>query len=768
MPNARRLRPRVFLEGIEVPCSRVSFGTQRGDAAFAQVELVPLSTIKHLEPRTLVHIFVEDPYEPLSESKQEITVGKETRKLFNWFLAFEGEYYAKSYGKSVNNRYFMAQAIDYTSYWDNAKSYFFDATMAANLGDSIAAQPDSTEQVLERQSLQKTYNETPTAVGSRSWLAAQFKKTLAEGGDFAACVKEVFKQIANGNQFLRLAESRMRISDRIVNLTAGKGLLDLLNQEAMASLAESMAGQAEGGVKSLRDVLNSVLQFIFYDVTCMVNPSKVAAETDYLYPLVVNGQKLKISEYIIKPNLYFLPPPRCNVLFPSMYSDFSHSHDYFHEPTRLAYRPSLSAYGDDAKVTQQFVYYPPTVNNFMAQVENEAKTPWEESEDFDVTPLFGDEYAARIASRKYNQEDNPREPVTNRQVSTRLRMNDFLTQEESIRGINRIDMNLFPGVDNLRQYVTDEEFESYFRQIAEYLFFKQRFEHRKFSVTTSYNPHVAVGFPILLLDDGEADQNIIGYLDGVQHNITTQSAATTLMVSYGREVLELKDGEIFEPPIPPWFDPKVWGEGNRAKAAAEARQIAKEANETGDTLAILTAELDEGKKVQEAQAEAALSGANVFGDVDSAYQSALGVNSILIVGGQSERRTLVGATKRLLAEYREVKKKPNPEEAEKKFVSNYIRRPLVTMMEAFNFIDANYAVGTDLDELIRFVSSRKGARGIARFDGKFAGSPNVEDDKTKLFGLGFEYLDDSRQIERKRYVVEKYVKELKRSRGKKG
>jgi hypothetical protein len=136
--------------------------------------------VKHLEARTLVHIFTEDPYESLQSSATEV----DGRKLFNWFLAFEGEYHAKSFGKSTGSRSFAAMAVDYTSYWDNAKAYFYDATFAGNLGDNMGVQPGQGD-LLEIGSQQKTETTIATPTGTFSWMSSKFRDAINNGDDLS-------------------------------------------------------------------------------------------------------------------------------------------------------------------------------------------------------------------------------------------------------------------------------------------------------------------------------------------------------------------------------------------------------------------------------------------------------------------------------------------------------------------------------------------------------------------------------------------------------
>lgn len=71
----------------------------------------------------------------------------------------------------------------------------------------------------------------------------------------------------------------------------------------------------------------------------------------------VSGQVTKSKEeikggllmtQIFRPDIFFAAPPRCNVFFPDMYSNFSYSRNFLQEITRLRLRTSHWLFGSDA------------------------------------------------------------------------------------------------------------------------------------------------------------------------------------------------------------------------------------------------------------------------------------------------------------------------------------------------------------------------------------------------------------------------------------
>ena len=77
-----------------------------GVPASANITIVPLQNIRKVKPRTEAHIFLQD-------SKNFADT--------NFYLAFEGEVVGRAYGKAQDSGYMQLMAVDYSSYWDEAK-----------------------------------------------------------------------------------------------------------------------------------------------------------------------------------------------------------------------------------------------------------------------------------------------------------------------------------------------------------------------------------------------------------------------------------------------------------------------------------------------------------------------------------------------------------------------------------------------------------------------------------------------------------------------
>jgi len=122
MATGRPLRAKLLLEGIEVPFIGATITHTVNQAAIAYVDLVPHKIINNIKPRTLVQLYVRD-------YQDTVTGGG-----FPYVTAFEGEVFGYSFAKTPSSRTFSISCIDFTSYWDNVLTYFFNAQQSLGKG----------------------------------------------------------------------------------------------------------------------------------------------------------------------------------------------------------------------------------------------------------------------------------------------------------------------------------------------------------------------------------------------------------------------------------------------------------------------------------------------------------------------------------------------------------------------------------------------------------------------------------------------------------
>lgn len=234
----------------------------------------------------------------------------------------------------------------------------------------------------------------------------------------------------------------------------------------------------------------------------------------------------RLHTQIIKPDIWFGPPPRCNVIFPDRYDQKTYSRQFLAEPTRLLLKLHNEFYGED-ELFGSF-YFAPRVRT----VKGQKKT---------LQALFeGDIFPHELFTGIL--------PVFEKMGE----MNIFAVRSGNVDGKT-------PQV-GLAQ------------RSANFIYFKHRFAARQMPISGPFNPYLAVGFPALvlgryvdpatltahqakLLKEGRSSPqtrellgtHYVGMLAEVTHELSQNSARTSTRLAFAREYNEIT--QFFGPAI---------------------------------------------------------------------------------------------------------------------------------------------------------------------------------------------------------------------------
>jgi hypothetical protein len=652
MAVGRPLGAKLFLEGIEVPLLGATITSTVDQASIAYVDLVPQQAINDIKPRTHVVLAVRDFNNPALN--------------YPYVNAWEGEVYGFNFGKTVSSRSFSISCIDTTSYWDNALCYFMNTQQS--LGSAgMAALPAALNYTSAKA---QGFEVIPTNDGANvNYFKTVIDNALALVNNppptFLTAFVAVIKSITKVNDFYNFAESRLRIQDRI--LLNDSGLLpNLISNAQGATWFNGIIGQS-GGFTSLRSVINDLLGLIFHDNVSVPFPARVTAPPLAGAKLTgtVGSKNTTLGSYLFKPNLYMSPPPMCNVFFPDEYSQFQYSRSFFKEPTRLIYSPELPFFQSGESVALPMNYQPDSLQAFMYHLDFNNPVNYVNKSDTGIASDPG-HYLDEIV------QGDPAEPYV---ASTPLvREGQFLTNEERVKGIWMARESLFPAATMFNVAASEGSNAmaySFTQQIAHYLFYKKRFETRQLQITSHLKLSVVPGFNVLVLDDSDAQQNVVAYCSSVTHRIyATEGGYTNVSLSYARtpdeEAQASSNGS--EPPIPPWYNPDIFG---KITAPPASKSAPTEVANAGGLL-VSTSKLS------------------------TFYQSLLGDKGYRAVTDYAQKEpTLIGAVAYLLAEYRT--RRALGSEDVQQYISSLTGRDYVRVEDTMAFLGASLPKDVKLD-----------------------------------------------------------------------
>lgn len=182
--------------------------------------------------------------------------------------------------------------------------------------------------------------------------------------------------------------------------------------------------------------------------------------------VVTNSRKsrtpARLVQQILRPDVWFSAPPRCNVLFPEHYHRLSYRRTFMEEPTRLLLKTNDEFFGED-ELFDRFYFAPKTRS---------------------------------VKKSKVNLQS--------------LLTNDLL-EHELYTGILPVfekmgELNIFAARGGVVKDRVPQV--GLAQRSANFLYFKYRFASRQMVVSGRFNPYLALGFPALIIDK-YVDANVL-------------------------------------------------------------------------------------------------------------------------------------------------------------------------------------------------------------------------------------------------------------------
>jgi hypothetical protein len=712
--SGHRQHARLFLEGREVPFVSASITAQINQPCTAYIDLVPLQKIKFIRPKTQVHIFVRD----------DNTFGDA-----GYYLAFEGEVVGRGYVKRVDSRSVQITAMDYTSYLDDAKAFFMNALFAASRPASTVTNGAPPPGTNAKAAAGKVIP-TDSTSGSYFIQVLTSKKDKSGKIDLIAGIVEVIKRLALVNEFYRAAYERLRISDRFRAYAYSK-LGSVLSGIRSDIFFQSFAG-ANGGMESIYSLLSNILGLLFHEMNSLPFPGKGLNEKG----------PASLSQYHIVPDSYTLPPPKCNVLFPSQIIGFNFNDDFRAQPTRYLFRgsyvmPAKDKEGGANTMMYPTQAYPTSFSDYMFRKKTVDTT--EGQSLLGPSAIIKSADGRSYANVMYGDKKKDK-AVGGTAIHPVLRDADFLTNEESIRGIVLAEDTYAPNFTALKRGSTPDSRNSFFQVLGQYMFFKKRFGARQCSADVLFNPNIALGYNALFLDDGDIGQSFVAKVQSITHVITNSGFSTQLGIAYGRDFdeVDMLTGKLGDPPLPPWLDSSVFGKEDSADFTQETEFLKSRGLLTDEERdfreRLLKTEVGKnGKPTRGPQKPYS------YKNLSKYYNYMLGSEAITgfkeSVNSTTGKKTLIalattrGAVNYIVSQYKNSSNRPGGREA---FVRNYTKRLFISMEEAFSYLGASTNSYGERGELIipqefAFFSSDQKVTGNlkGRFDGTGFSDENI-------------------------------------------
>lgn len=578
----RIVKPRVFLEGFEVPSYGIMVQASVGLPAMATIDLPPLEEFfdrfeqdpkdqtKYIQlpgvlPRTFVHVFYEDSEDPDGVAR----------------LLFEGEVTEYRYNKVKDNRTVQIVARDTSNLLSSIYVRYY-SDFFTPYGKTIAS---FTGQGTEGAKTERLNLGLIGMAGVNPEILNAMKTDENRGFGIAAAFRNIVFKALTTNDFFSNFADRTKIQQKIASFvdTESKQLLNVKFLEAM--IQQNMSNLKESA--TIWDLYSMLMSLVFYF------PAPILAA-----PYVKNGitdqgstgtsfsalPAKSIPELLLKPYTWWTSPPNFNVVFPSQCKGFSFRRNFLAEPTRLLMHSfgvveSLDPNALKNVAPSNYLFIAPSVLNkkfqreaYDAQVQAAsgstigaansriaglnrekstlsaqlASTKLDAQAKREINGRIADidaeivrieaqrNAAIKQAEREVEIRTNEGIPGKPAKISTQLWNRSILTAEDGVSLASREDIKgivfAFDYQNQSQVEVTKAKgvdaktIQDYLANVANYKLTLMQYQSRSADVTLHFCPQVVCGFPMLVVDPY---QNLYGEVDTVTHIFKAEGQADT-------------------------------------------------------------------------------------------------------------------------------------------------------------------------------------------------------------------------------------------------
>jgi hypothetical protein len=266
-------------------------------------------------------------------------------------------------------------------------------------------------------------------------------------------------------------------------------------------------------------------------------------------PMVVKYKTVntesRLAMFLFTPDLFMVPPPKCNVLFPDHYVSVTFGRAWLNEPTRLWLFGQTQAGSETSQG-----YFSPNTSILSGPKAVDAATAVSNGVSFLMKhELFTGPIPALEAIGDIG--------VFKKLHSKQLKQSQA-KQKDAKKKVADPKGSEFTGQ---ARYSPQE----HMQRAANYLFFAKRFATRTMNVNAKFCPQLVPGLPMLLLDPpiAESDlladtvsilngQHYVGLISQIQHTVQTNGASTAVQLvkcryhDEGLDIFEQKEGDLKE------------------------------------------------------------------------------------------------------------------------------------------------------------------------------------------------------------------------------
>lgn len=543
----------VYLNGIEVPCPSVTVNYGVWSIPEATLTFPPHRLLQRLgtEDRIEVVVFylddLDDPEHP------------------EFRLLFEGEIIGWSYSSSPDGRQMSFNAVADISVFTQLHFFFLNNVDAiadyavtpgnetAGVGQAGAFYPFSLfKKGLLVPASQKGKDSDPPDITRPFEILYNVVRGMVDTrlNDQKPSRRSIpavnfFSRWTRKRNFLNRFAALPIFEDEVSDTTAGVFPIIQAAQAttALKTLQDNLASTI-GNAGTMWEVLKETYGHVFFEVAML--PTAPAARVRIEDGTIVGGptpavgenykatEPLRLLNYFVKPQLFFGIAPTCNVMFPSMVSNYTYSESYIAQPTRTYVNDQFIASALSSNVFTAAALsfgYPEEVDVILSDKTGRAQAAAAKANAGNVAG------SRRVSASGKNLLVYPEEFYKG-PVLSRMAVPSWFTYLKNREPKTTATVSTQPAPASAEESAS---LHALMASYVEYEHFRGRYEKRGGAANLAWNPYVVPGFPCVIFDQKASAFHTLGYLSNVVQSMSLGGMYTAINYSLSRTIPEMLD-----------------------------------------------------------------------------------------------------------------------------------------------------------------------------------------------------------------------------------
>ena len=256
----------------------------------------------------------------------------------------------------------------------------------------------------------------------------------------------------------------------------------------------------------------------------------------------------RLHNQIMRPDIWFVAPPKCNVIFPDDYISFQYNRNFLQEVTRMELTTAMELIGSNSITNSR--YFAPNIQDITGKyVLQSARSGVRLIMPHEVYTGILPKFEFMSEANIYAASADQKQALKTEEKLLREQARYLRAQSQQLRSGS---INQGGAQELIQQYETRaRKLEAratslsvgglpYIQRAVNFMYFKQRFSSRSLGLQGQFLWRVVAGFPGLVINKpslafDDKPSQFMGMVAGMNHTASQQGSTSQITFSQGRE-----------------------------------------------------------------------------------------------------------------------------------------------------------------------------------------------------------------------------------------